>query len=383
MSDTVLFFVYSNRYDCADRIEGARRYAEKAGWEIQVIERNNVDRRLDVKGIVDFWKPVGIIAECGGGIPEISRKTVGKVPLVYFDEDPRGDKGRGLYVNSDSARIGELAAKELLSLNLPNYAFAGWQRPRFWSEERRCAFESALKLHGYHSQTFCPPAKATALHRKNILSEWLRSLPKPCGVFAVNDAVAEEICSIASSSGISIPGEIAVIGVDDDSAICERTKPSLSSIRLDFEQGGYMCAELLDRKIHDSRFMQTSLKYGPVLVARRGSTRRFAHADRRVTKAAEYIRRNSCGRIGTEDVAAVMGLSRRMAETVFRRQMNRSIHDEIVSVRLERAKVLLSNPRQDISAIAALCGWSSGSVLRKTFKEHFGVSMREWRAAKR
>ena len=38
MTQTVLFFVYSNKYICADRIDGARRYAEKVGWNIQVIE---------------------------------------------------------------------------------------------------------------------------------------------------------------------------------------------------------------------------------------------------------------------------------------------------------------------------------------------------------
>ena len=382
MAKTVLFFVYSNRYDCANRIDGARRYAEKVGWEIQVIERNNVDRRLEVKGIIDFWKPIGVIAECGGGIPEISRETLGRIPLVYFDEDSRGAKGRGLYVNSDSLRIGELAAKELLSLNLPNYAFVGWRRSRFWSEERRMAFASALKLHGYTPIIFSAPPKVTELRRRKMLAEWLKALPRPCGVFAANDALAEEICSMASSAGITVPDELAVIGVDDDSVICERTNPSLTSIRLDFEQGGYMCAELLDRKIHDPRFMQISLKFGPVLVARRGSTRRFAQTDRRVAKAVEYIRRNACEGVGTLEVAREMGLSRRMAEVLFRRYVNRSIHEEIVSVRLERVKVLLSNLRQDISAIASLCGWSSESVLRKTFKERFGVSMREWRTSR-
>ena len=379
ISATVLLFVYSNRYDCANRIEGARRYAEKAGWEIQVIERNNVDRRLDVKGIIDFWKPVGIIAECGGGIPEISRETVGKIPLVYLDEDPRGNKGNGLYVNSDSALIGELAAKELLSLNLPNYAFVGWRRSRFWSEERRAAFASALRLHGCTPLIFGTPPNVTELRRRKMLAEWLKTLPRPCGVFAANDALAEELCAMASSAGISIPDELAVIGVDDDPVICERTRPSLTSIRLDFEQGGYLCAELLDRSIHDPHFAQASFTYGPVLVTRRGSTRRLDQTDRRVAKAVEYIRRNACEGIRTDDVAAEMGVSRRMAEVLFRRQMNRSIHEEIVAVRLDRAKLLLCNPRQDISAIAALCGWSSESVLRKTFKERFGVSMREWR----
>ena len=129
MTGTVLFFVYSNKYICANRIEGARRYAEKAGWNIQVIERNNVDMPLDIKGIVRFWRPIGIIAECGGGIPEISRRTVGDIPLVYLDEDPNGGKGRGLYVNSDSFSVGEVAARELLALNMPHYAFVGWHKP--------------------------------------------------------------------------------------------------------------------------------------------------------------------------------------------------------------------------------------------------------------
>ena len=112
--NTVLFFVYSNKYICANRIAGARRFAERHGWDIQVVERNN--RRLDVKGVIDFWKPIGIIAECAGGVPEISRKTIGKIPLVYLDEDPDGEKGKALYVNSDNRQVGEIAAKELFAL---------------------------------------------------------------------------------------------------------------------------------------------------------------------------------------------------------------------------------------------------------------------------
>lgn len=74
MNSTVLFFVYSNKYICANRIDGARRYAERAGWDIQVVERNSTDRPLDVKGIIDFWKPIGVIAECGGGMPEACQR---------------------------------------------------------------------------------------------------------------------------------------------------------------------------------------------------------------------------------------------------------------------------------------------------------------------
>ena len=380
MTGTVLFFVYSNKYICANRIEGARRYAEKVGWDIQVVERNSDDRALDIKGIVGFWKPLGIIAECGGGSPEISSRTVGDTPLVYLDEDPRGGKGGGLYVNSDSLAVGEFAAKELLSLNMPHYAFVGWRQPRFWSEDRRISFVKGLALHGHDCLVFDSPQATSALRRRKLLDAWVRALPKPCGVFAVHDPIGEEVLAIAASAGIAVPEELAVVGVDDDPVICERTKPTLSSIRLDFEQGGYLCAELLDRRMHDRRFVQAAFKFGPVFVTRRQSTRRFRLTDSRVSKAAEFIRRNACDGIHVADVVNVMGVSRRMAETLFCRHVGRTIHDEIIGVRMERVEQLLRRPGHGISAIAGLCGWASESVLRKSFKEsHGGLSMREWR----
>ena len=79
-------------------------------------------------------------------------------------------------------------------------------------------------------------------------------------------------------------------------------------------------------------------------------------------------------------VAAVMGLQRRMAEIVFRRETGHAIHDEIVDVRLERVENLLRNPRQDITAIAQLCGWKSSAALRAAFLARHGKSMRAWRS---
>ena len=378
--NTVLFFVYSNKYICANRIAGARRYAERRGWNIQVIERNNVDRPLDIKGIIDFWKPIGIIAECAGGVPELSCQTVGKVPLVYLDEDPDGDKGRALYVNSDNQQVGEVAAKELLSLDLPHYAFVGWRKPRFWSEIRRAAFLAAVRLHGNDCEVFeCPP-NATDAKRVKMLGAWLKALPKPCGIFAVHDPVAEEVLQQAAVLGLAVPEDIAVIGVDDDPIICERTIPPLTSIGLDFEQGGFLCAQLLDARIKNPEVKSARQTFSVTTVTHRLSTRLFRQSDRRVTKAIAYIRRTACDGVTVPMVAAVMGLQRRMAEIVFRRETGHSIHDEIVDVRLERVESLLRNPRQEITAIAQLCGWKSSAALRAVFLSRRGKSMRAWRS---
>lgn len=383
MTGTVLFFVYSNKYICANRIAGARRYAERRGWDIQVVERHNADRPLDVNGIIDFWKPVGIIAECAGGIPEISRKTIGRIPLVYLDEDPNGEKGRALYVNSDSPLVGELAAKELLLLNLPHYAFVGWREPRFWSEDRRKSFQAAIRLHGKDCAVFeCPP-KLPDARRRALLGRWIKALPKPCGVFAVHDPVAEDVLQLASANGITVPDELAVIGVDDDPIICERTTPPLTSIGLDFEQGGFLCAQLLDECIKNPKFTDVRLRFGVTSVTRRLSTRRFNRSDRRVSAAITFIRRTACDGTTVPMVAAVMGLKRRMAEMLFRRETGHTIHDEIRDVRLERVESLLRNPRQQISVLAEQCGWKSPAALRAAFHAKHGKSPAEWRAGLR
>jgi len=377
MSSTVLFLI--DRASGADRVAGARRFAAKRGWDVQVVERTGP--RMDVKGVVDFWKPIGVVADCGGFFPDVSRKTVGRVPLVYMDEDPDGGKGKGLYVVADSPRIGDLAARELLSLDLDHYAFVPWRHPRYWSEARRDAFARAIRLHGRDcSVFFCPSADAG--RRRKALVAWMRDLPKPCGIFAAHDPVAEEVLSVAAFLGLSVPEEIAVIGVDDDPRICDHSSPPLTSIRLDFDETGYVCAELLAEKIDNPSLDHVVRTYEPVCVVRRLSTRRLGKSDPRVTRALQHIRRNACVPNGADvdAVAAAMGLKRRMAENVFRAQTGRSIHDEVVAVRMEHVERLLSSPRQNIGAIAHLCGWASESVLRKAFKEHHdGLSMREWR----
>ena len=43
----------------------------------------------------------------------------------------------------------------------------------------------------------------------------VRSLPKPLAVFAANDLIAEQIVNVCCANGISVPQELAVVGVDN------------------------------------------------------------------------------------------------------------------------------------------------------------------------
>ena len=363
-----------------EMLEGILRFAAvHPEWEIQIEGGHPSGRSIEV---YPEWKPDALITNERS--LKYSRKDFCKIAgraVVYVNTRPRRDVGIPYAtISSEDRVLAESAAAFFLRKQMASFAFVGSPGGERWSEARRRLFQAALREKSYPLHTFNPPQSRSWEKQEKALVAWLAKLPKPCGVFAVHDPIGEEVLAIAASAGIAVPEELAVVGVDDHPVICERTKPTLSSIRLDFEQGGYLCAELLDRRMHDRRFVQAAFKFGPVFVTRRQSTRRFRLTDSRVSKAAEFIRRNACDGIHVADVVNVMGVSRRMAETLFCRHLGRTIHDEIIGVRMERVEQLLRRPGHGISAIAGLCGWASESVLRKSFKEsHGGLSMREWR----
>ena len=98
-----------------------------------------------------------------------------------------------------------------------------------------------------------------------------------------------------------------------------------------------------------------------------------------IKKALEFIRGRISDGISPRDVVKQIGGSRRQAEYRFREFVGKSIGEEILSVRLETAKNLLSDPNVQIGAVAAHCGYSDDSLLRKAFKSATGMSLSEYR----
>ena len=376
--ETILFFISSTRHTCGNRLEGIHRYARGRDWHVQVVER--AFHKVNVKRQLDYWQPVGVIAECGSGASELNAEAFGAVPTVYFDAD-RAVHGPGCYVALDSAKVGALAAEHLLSLDLPHYAFAAFRLPLFWARERCEAFvEAVQRSRGCGVSVFDPGREQVSDVRQQAMEEWVRSLPRPCGVFAANDYVGEEIANICARMGISVPGDIAILGVDDDEQICENTMPTLSSIAPDFAHGGYLAAEMLGRLVDGDGPRNAFLRYEPGTVVVRQSTRHIAGSCERIADAVEMIRRRACEGISAKDVTSYIGVPRRTAEMQFRAATGRSIHQEIDEVRFAKVFALLKNPRQTLDAIPDLCGFSTCVALRKAFKLRTGLSMREWRA---
>lgn len=381
--DVVLYFQSAGKANNDLRLAGVMEFAAKARWHVQAVD--GIPGRKAFMSLVDFWHPVGVIVECGGGSTEIDVSAFDALPSVFLDRNPRTLPPHCFSVSHDSVATAKLAARELLTTGYRNFAFVPWPEPRFWSDDRMHGFSEALSINGYDFVTFkCKTANPASLEYQRRLRRWISELPKPCALFAANDQLGADVITAAHFVGRRIPEDLAVVSVDNREATCESTDPPLTSVVADFHNGGYLAAELLSLRLADPKARPKHLTFGPLAVIRRASSRTMRRRDRESEAALEFIRSHACAGISSRDVLVLYSCSRRMAEMRFREATGRSIMEEIHAVRLDRAMLSLRfNPGQDLRALADMCGFANPNSLRKLFRAKTGMSMSAWRSKHR
>lgn len=379
---TVLYFYEGAFTLWRRRMTGICAEARRHGWSIHAVNADGLS--TNAKGAVDFWKPGGVIVDGGVlGREGFGVQSYDGIPAVFCDADESAVGGSAYRLAHDSDDTARTAVAELVSLNSESLGFVSYHTPRDWSDARRrvvekVAEEECVPFFSFDSAAACEGADISVFLSR--LADFLRSLPRPAGVLAANDEMAAHVLSAAESAGISVPDDLAVMGIDDDELICENTHPTLSSVAPDFERSGRLAADLLARCIADRGKSPATMLYGASPLMRRRSTRVDAARDPRVVRALELIRRDSCSGATVKDVIAAMGMKPRSAEARFKEVCGHSIKDEIMAVRLARAKRLLSDTDLPISIVCERCGYTDERSLRYLFSKATGLSPADWRA---
>ena len=101
------------------------------------------------------------------------------------------------------------------------------------SRNRGEAFRAYLAAKGYPCAICARKAvRGDWTARLKRLADELAALPHPCGVLAYNDERAREVIDACNLAGLNIPGQIQLVGVDNETAICENVRPRLTSVDL-------------------------------------------------------------------------------------------------------------------------------------------------------
>ena len=310
-------------------------------------------------------------------------KTDAPVVLLNIPSEPLMKRGgRVAIVKSDAGAVGRMAADALLSQGAYRcYGYVGHGTDSDWSRERGIAFRDALTAAGFVTRMYDLDHFRDDIESRERLAKWLTSLPKPCGILAACDDRAYDIIDLCEEIGIKIPADIGLLGVNNDPLLCENITPSLSSVQPDFKEEGRLAAEILARLMASRRSGGAGARLhlvGVKAIVHRETTLPLSNAGKLVQRAMAFIAKNAARKIDVQDVVRHLKVSRSLATLRFRELQRQSIHDAIVTARLEEVRRRLASTRDTIERISADCGWQASNV-KHLFKRRFGMTMREYR----
>jgi len=405
MSATILFLLARDTPVQTMKLAGVRRYAASREWKVVAVGKDDSAPER-IRELFSRHRPIGCVVDCCGNENPLRPSIFRNIPAVWLDAPYHARGAIGSHsVSVDEEAVASTALRELTanfpkSLATVEFQFEPYQRRQRWSRDRAQAFCELAEGTGLPCAVFETHERESPEARAARLAGWLLKLPRPCGVFAVNDGTAWQVRAACRAARLAIPRDIAIVGVDNDPELCEDDSPALSSIQVDFERMGHVAARMLGERMSAEGNVSgnaglnrlsgeaalngvdgsgKAVSISPMLVIRRRSTGGRGRQESLILKAVEMIRREAADGLTAGDLAARFPGSRRHFERRFREAMGHSVFDEILHVRIEKAMALLSRRDIAIGAIYFQCGFGSESDLRTHFHKLTGISLRQWR----
>jgi LacI family transcriptional regulator len=374
----VALLIESSRAFGRGLLMGVARYVREHGpWAIFLQERSLGDVS---PGWLQNWEGDGVIARIENrpmakairklGLPVVDLRFL--LPHLHLPS-----------VRTDDEAIARLAAEHLVERGFRHFAFCGFNGADY-SDIRRDRFARRIAAAGFPCHIFAERdqlREATTLEYEEYglkyedqVELWLKGLAKPVGLMACNDIRGQQVLTACRAVGLAVPDEVAVIGVDNDDVLCELSDPPLSSIVPNSERIGYEAAALLDRMMAGKKPPPAPVIVPPAGIVTRRSTEVLAMDDRHIASAVRFIREHACEGINVSDVLRAVPLSRSALERRFAATLGHSPKEEILRVRLNRAKQLLAETDFPLSLVAEKIGLEHAEYLNVIFKKKTGIT---------
>jgi LacI family transcriptional regulator len=293
-----------------------------------------------------------------------------------------GDLGLPI-LGVDNRAVTRLAMRHFLDRGFCHYGFCGTPRGENRYQDERCDFfTQAVEQHGFACQVYAYAERRRAVNweeEQGHIGAWLTRLPKPVGIMTCHDDKGQQVLDACQRSDLSVPDEVAILGVDNDEFLCSLSMPPLSSVDVNPARIGYEAAAILDRLMGGGPPPAGPLYLEPKGIVSRQSTDAMAIDDPYVVQAIRLIREGACRGMSVEDVMRRVPLSRSALCRRFTRQLGRSPKAEITRVRLEKARELLVDTSLSVSAVSSRVGYGEAKYLIEVFRETYGITPLQYR----
>ena len=315
----------------------------------------------------------GFIISLPGNDAVMAEIAKSDIPTVLVNITDRRLAARAKAVSTvwlDNADAGRRAARHLLEQG--SYKSAGFVHDvgtPFYSTERLSAFREVMKKNRLATSEFLDDGDLCA---------WVRNLPKPAAVMAASDTRAADLIIACRKEGISVPNQVAVVGVDYDVAQHERCGMSISSVVIGLREMGAAAVRELDFLFHhpnfSGRIRETLVPAKRMFIG--ASTMRSAAAARIAEMALKLIDESKTDSISTTKIAKHLGCSRQFADRCLSAVCGKPLHKAIEDVRMAEAQRRLQEG-DSVGDIVKAMHFTSANQFYRIYKRHFGRSIRQ------
>lgn len=359
---------------------GATRYALEHGWHLDATMAQSQEFAYG-------WQGDGILCKLGcTKLHPNYLQFVRELGLPAVDLSVFGTDAGLPSLEFDPNDIAKQARDHFFERGLHHFAFFP-DDPAPPIHLRQRAFIKALADEGHETHRI--PAfhigdeKINWQDAARQLGEHLRDLPRPIGVLCFSDEWGLKILEACQQIGLKVPEDVAVLGINNNTLVCESLSVPLSSVALDMEAWAYRACEMLDALL-DGESVPTGLTPFPTSgIVTRKSTDVVACDHPEVAKAVRYIAEHYQRQIGVDDVVQATRLTRPGLKRAFTKHLRRSIREEIQRVRIRHIKRLLIETDYTIETIAEEVGLAGARQLYQTFERVESLTPRQYRMTHR
>lgn len=343
----IVVAVQQDGYTQREMIAGIGRAAQEAGdWSIHYLPALGTDEAAARAGIP--WRPDGIIAYSESPAIEALLRKLGCPCVDLAARQPP------YHVPAyDEQAIGRMAARHLIDRGYPHLACV---RIREGLPERTRGFAAEARRGQRTVTEFTATwADVRSPHGAQRFCDWLATLELPCGIFAETDRFAQALCSAASRLGLQVPDELGILGADADPLLSRLSPVPLSSVRVPYAEAGYYAGKALCGLLAGTVSVPPPIQ--PVDIVECASTAHLTRSDPLIGAIHRLLDANPAEALGTEALAAALGLKRRTLERQVLAATGHSVLKEVQSHRLVAARGRL-RAQASVGATAALLGMS-------------------------
>lgn len=352
---------------------GIAKFARENGWHLNAEPAQSGT-------IPKGWEGDGIICGCGtvDGMEEFLANHSAK--QVFIGSQPNFKKHQIVNIYEDDEQIADLALEHFVQRQFKS--FAVYSRNLTKSINKRLVIFSEKADKTGKCKRLIAPKGINWKERHLWLMEELKQLPKPTAIFTKMDEVALEVIEAAADANVSVPNELAVLGVRNDKLVCESSPIPISSIENEHDELGYESAELLNRLMNGEFLEKQTYRRKPKEVIVRQSSDIMAIDHPQVVKALKYIKQNFQYEISVDDITRVTTLSKPGLYKAFQQHLNSTPGKELIRIRLDYAKDLLKRSELSIKEIAIESGFGDYHKFYFTFTREEKMTPKSYRKEK-